>query len=373
MGAYTPGLKVTEATLLHLERRLPLDGEVVVEEGARVEWNQVVARTELPGKVDMVNVANILGVDAGEVRECLFKTEGEPVEKGEPLGQNQGFFGLFKSTVRATMSGTVESVSDVTGQVVLRSPPEPVEIRAYVDGVVEKVLPGQGVVVKTFGTFIQGIFGIGGETSGALELVTDDPAREMRPQDIGPQHQGKLLVGGSLVTKAVIDAALEHQVAGIIVGGLHDQDLRDFLGYDLGVAITGSERKGLTLIITEGFGPIQMADRTFALFRANQGRRASISGATQIRAGVIRPEVIIPRLEGDWEEARDQPLDLELAVGVPVRIIREPGFGQLARVTALPVEPAVIPTGARVRVAEIELKDGRTLTIPRANLELIEG
>ena len=30
------------------------------------------------------------------------------------------------------------------------------------------------------------------------------------------------------------------------------------LGYDLGVAVTGSEKLGLTLIITEGFGEIAM-------------------------------------------------------------------------------------------------------------------
>ena len=40
-----------------------------------------------------------------------------------------------------------------------------------------------------------------------------------------------------------------------------------------------------------------MAARTFGLFQALQGRTASINGATQIRAGVIRPEVIVP-LEG---------------------------------------------------------------------------
>ena len=32
------------------------------------------------------------------------------------------------------------------------------------------------------------------------------------------------------------------------------------LGYDLGVAITGSERIGLTVVITEGFGEIAMSD-----------------------------------------------------------------------------------------------------------------
>ena len=67
------------------------------------------------------------------------------------------------------------------------------------------------------------------------------------------------------------------------------------LGYDLGVAITGHEDIRPTLIITEGFGQIAMAGRTYELLAANAGRRASANGATQIRAGVLRPEIIIPQ------------------------------------------------------------------------------
>ena len=59
----------------------------------------------------------------------------------------------------------------------------------------------------------------------------------------------------------------------------HDQDLRDILGYDLGVAITGTERIGTTLVITEGFGEIAMADRTFQLLKSRVGHEASVSGA----------------------------------------------------------------------------------------------
>ena len=92
--------------------------------------------------------------------------------------------------------------------------------------------------------------------------------------------------------------AKEMGVAGLVVGGIHDKDLRALLGYDLGVAITGTEQVGFTLILTEGFGTIPMAAKTFSLLSAHAGQQASISGATQIRAGVIRPEIIIPKGAG---------------------------------------------------------------------------
>jgi hypothetical protein len=45
----------------------------------------------------------------------------------------------------------------------------------------------------------------------------------------------------------------------IVSGGLDDADLESFLGYNLGVAITGSEKFGIYVIVTEGFGEIAMA------------------------------------------------------------------------------------------------------------------
>src|SRR5207244_8153711 len=93
----------------------------------------------------------------------------------------------------------------------------------------------------------------------------------------------------------VLQRAKAVGVKVLVVGCMHDKDLRVLLGYDLGVAITGTENIGFTFVLTEGFGQIPMASKTFELLHALNGRKASISGATQIRAGVIRPELIVPR------------------------------------------------------------------------------
>src|SRR2546422_984367 len=103
-------------------------------------------------------------------------------------------------------------------------------------------------------------------------------------------HAGKIVVGGAFVGAEALARARAVGVKGVVVGGMHDQDLRALLGFDLGVAITGTETVGFTLVLTEGFGRIPMARRTFELLRQLDGRKTSISGATQIRAGVIRSE-----------------------------------------------------------------------------------
>ncbi len=371
--AYTPGLRVTKAAIIRKERRLPLPGQVLAEKGDRVRAEDVVARTELPGNVQPINVAGLLSVPPEDVPQLMLKKEGESVRKGEPIAQSKGFFGLFKSTVTAPSDGTIESISRITGQVILREPPIPVEVNAYVDGTVIDVFENEGVVVETKASFIQGIFGIGGERIGIIKALVENPEDEITPDLITPDCEGKILIGGSFITAEAINRAVSVKAKGIVVGGIDDKNLRDFLGYDIGVAITGSEQKGITLMITEGFGKLRMAKKTFELLVSLEGKKASINGATQIRAGVIRPEVIVPLGEdAEVKEERGEELKEGLVIGSQVRVIREPYFGMLGKVTALPPELKEIETEAKVRVLELELEDGRKVIIPRANVEIIE-
>jgi hypothetical protein len=158
----------------------------------------------------------------------------------------------------------------------------------------------------------------------------------------------------------------------VVVGGFDDHDLREFLGYDLGVAITGSEEKGLTLVVTEGFGEIPMANRTFELLKSCEGRKVSVSGATQIRAGVLRPEIVVPRASDTSPRGDGSQEHGGLELGSQIRVIREPYFGRLGKVVALPPELVALETEAKVRVLEVDFGSGSRAVLPRANVEMIE-
>ncbi|RKU18594.1 hypothetical protein C6501_02425 [Candidatus Poribacteria bacterium] len=369
--AYTPGLKVTEGMTIEKERRLPLEGEVLVETGATVKAEDIVAKADLPGNVQLLNVANLLSVPPEEIAEYMLKPIGETVSEDEIIATTKGLFGLFKSQARSPIAGTIESISDVTGQVILREPPIPVELKAYTDGTITETIPNEGVTVETYGTYIQGIFGVGGETVGNLVMVANSPNEELTAEQILPEHKEDILVGGALVTTDAIQKAIQLGVHGIIAGGIDDADLRQLLGYELGVAITGSEELGITLVITEGFGSIAMAERTFALLKQREGMKTAINGATQIRAGVVRPEILIPLVTETENTGTDVPAGT-LEIGSPVRVIREPHFGKLGHVTELPIELQKLETEAEVRVLQVEFEDGKKTTLPRANVEAIE-
>ncbi len=374
--AYTPGLKVTERTTYRVRRLLPVTGDVRVRIGESVTAETVVAETFLEGDVFPIKVAGMLGASPAELPALMLKQVGESVQVGEALARSKGIFGMMKTEAKSTAAGTLESVSDSTGMVIVRGAKTPVQVRAYVAGSVVEVIEGEGVVVETDALFVQGIFGVGGETWGPLVIAGKSHAEDLREELIEPSMKGAIVVGGARMTAGGIRRAREVGVAALICGGIDDADLRDVLGYDLGVAVTGSEKIGITLLVTEGFGDIAMAKRTFQLLLGHAGKMASVNGATQIRAGVMRPEIAVPldaRVDriSEGEVFTGGATAGILDIGTAVRIIRDPHFGLLGTVSALPEQPAVLGSGSKARVLEVALESGQRVTVPRANVELV--
>jgi hypothetical protein len=368
--AYTPGLTVTRSTVVRKTRRLPLPGQVVVEVGQKVKAADVVARTQLPGKVNLINLANLLGVMPDELAATLTIKLGDPIKTGQIIAQSKSFFGLFKSTATSPIDGTLESVSDVTGSAVLREPPIPVEVTAYVDGKVVEIIPDEGVIIESTAALVQGIFGLAGEVTAPLAIVAKSPDQVLEAKDLTKDHAGVIVIGGARATLAALRRAIELGVAGVVCGGFAYQDVKELLGYDVGVAVTGSEPLTTTLVVTEGFGDIAMARATYDLLASLTGKRASINGATQIRAGVIRPEVVVPHAVTD-DDARINGAQHGLELGAPVRCIRAPYFGRIGTVSGLPVDLHTMPSETKVRVLEVDFA-GTKVVIPRANVEVIE-
>jgi hypothetical protein len=373
--AYTPGLKVTDLMTIVKKRILPLKGQVVVKAGDIVNSDTVVARTELPGVVEPINVANLLGVPPQDVPEAMIKKIGDRVTEGEVIAKSKSFFGMFSASSKARISGVIENISAITGQVLLRGAPVPIEVKAYLNGKVTAIFEKEGVEVTTLGSFVQGIFGIGPETHGPVKMLSKTNKEILTEKEFDTSCKGCVVVGGSMITAAGLRKAIDVGAVGIVVGGFNDKDLRDFLGYDLGVAITGNEDKGVTLVVTEGFGEIMMAQKTFDLLKRHEGQEACINGATQIRAGVIRPEVVIPKTEmlnKLGKESPDAAENMGLVIGSPVRIIRQPYFGRLGKVSDLPSKLMELESESKARVLEVEFEDGKRSIIPRANVEMIE-
>lgn len=369
--AYTPGLKVTKNVVVRKTRRLPIKGEVLVEKGGKVDFDTIVARTFAPGDPEIINAAAKLGVAKQSLPLYMEKKIGDKITAGEVIARNYILFGLIKRRIFAPSDATIEHISEISGRIIIRGAPIPVEVTAYIPGEVVEIIPEQGVTIETRASFIQGIFGIGGESYGELQMVVESNDQPLTADKISSKHEGKILVGGNYTTVEAIKKAVQERVVGIVVGGIGSVDIKEFLGYEIGVAITGEEDCGITVIATESFGDMPMADHTFDMLMELEGRMASITGATQIRAGVLRPEIIVPTPEAMEKSGGEFELEVGMMPGTRIRAIRAPYFGKLGFVHSLPSGLEKLETESQARIVEVEFDDGLRAIVPRANVEII--
>ena len=143
----------------------------------------------------------------------------QKVKKGDLIAQTDGLFGFFKSEVLSPVEGSIESISEVTGQIIMREAPIPVEIDAYMSGTVKNIIPNEGVTIQAHAAFIQGIFGIGGEARGDMEVLIEDRGSELTEDLLNESHEGKIVVGGGFISLKTFKKAMRLRVAGVVVGG----------------------------------------------------------------------------------------------------------------------------------------------------------
>lgn len=364
-------------TVARIERQLPVEGEVLVRVGSRVEPDDIVLRAQYPLDPQIINIARDLGVLPTQVYSKMKKEEGNKVAKGEVLARAGLIAG---STVVAPVAGTITTIDRSTGYVTLTPNALPIELKAQVRGIVMEVPDSRTVIIETPASYVQGIFGLGGERFGVLRLLVTDPKEQVDISSIDARSAYAILIGGASITAAALRRAIDEQVRGVIVGGIEEHELRDFLGDDgFDAWRTGyntwrlpappyNRDPGLTLMITEGFGVHPMNEALFKVLASYDQQEALIEGVTQLRSPQRRPRVVIPlsRVRNIEQAA---VVKASLAVGSPARIVAGPHRGTVGTVRSFPALPQLLPSGVRSHVVEITLSDGKQTLLPAAALE----
>lgn len=351
------------------ELESPTDGVVedISARSGRVVIREEFGKEEPPVKVD---AAFELGVKPADLPKCMLRKIGDEVKREQIFAKKGEQAAFFTKAVRAPISGIIAEVNTQTGLVTIARPFKEVIIKGYMHGRVAEVLPHRGVVVEAPAVRITGIFGVGRETHGPLRVVVDGPGEVLTEDGISAEHAGCILVGGAHVADEALAKAARVGVKGIIAATASYLAIIHSLGVKLGVGITGQEDTSVTLVLMEGFGHLAMRQGVFDLLKAMEGQDGSINGATQIRAGAIRPEIIVAYPDYAGALVSQRSVDEDLKLGQMVRVISDPHFGALGKIVGIPREPVVIETEAKVPVAEVELECGTRAVVPRANLEV---
>lgn len=369
--AFTPGLTVSPRHTLRRRRELPIAGDILVKVGDSVSREQIVARAYLEGELRLVRVAEELGITPKEIHAALRVSVGASVIEGEVVAEVRGLWGLLRTTVSSPITGTLEFISDSTGHIGIRAAPRKLELSAYLTGRVVGIEGQRAVVIESEASFVQGIFGVGGERIGRVRLLDMQPNMVVTEEDVPASVAGAILIGGHSPTIQALHKACAAGAVGFVTGSINDRVLSEYVGRDIGVAVTGDENIPMTLIVTEGFGALPMGERVWEIMGAIRGQFASLNGATQVRAGAVRPEIVseVPN-DVTTSQVVSSLGGGGLRQGSRVRLIRIPFFGQVGTVEELPQDLQQIETGAWTRVLKARLDDGRVVIVPRANVEL---
>ncbi len=354
---YLAEAQVTPLTNVRRERVLPVPGEILVRTGDSVEPTQIVARADLPGEFRIVPVARLLDIQVSQTKRYLRVKPGDKVEQGQVIAKRGR---LFAQSVKSPIDGTVTASGG--GRILIESPTTLFELSAFIDGRVTNVLAPHGLIIETTGAVIQGVWGAGGgpngENLGFLKCMVKKPSDSMRAGSMDLSCRGVILIGGAGLSNAALEHALEIQVGGIVVGGLSPALLPQI------------EQLPFPVIVTEGIGAASMSEPIFELLKTHDGREASISGRSQSRWPVVRPEIIIP-LPGGTSAPSHVQIGTVLTVGARVRAVRAPYMGAVGVVTALPAQARRTETGAKVHGAHVDLGQESPIFIPLVNLEVL--
>lgn len=347
-----PLLHVLPLATIIRERTLPVAGKVNVHVNQRVNPTDVIAEASYAREHVLLDVARTFGVSPAAADRMIKVNQGDRLVQGALVAESAG---LFPRTIKAPRAGRVMIVD--TGQVLMEVGDTRVELRAGLPGVVTQVLPERGVVIRTAGALIQGVWGNGRIDNGLMVNLLEKPDDVLGAERLDVSLRGSVILGGQVRDAETLRAAAELPVRGLILSSLVPS------------LIVNAYQMRFPILVTEGFGSMPMNSAAFRLLTTNNKREATVNAEHFDRYSGNRPEVIIPLpVSSDPPE----PGTFEtFAVGQTVRLRRPPNAGMIGTLSNLPQGLSVLPSGLRAPAAEVKLEDGEAVLVPLVNLEVV--
>ncbi|MDQ3044578.1 MAG: hypothetical protein M3R06_05425 [Chloroflexota bacterium] len=364
---------------LRVTRRFPIDSDIKVRAGARLKAADVLGRSDPRLSAIRLAIAARLDCPPQEIGRHLTKAVGAHLDAGEPVARMRR--GVRSTVVVAPCAGNVVDV-DLDSGVVLFSPSAAGELSALVPGDVEYIESRRAVVIRTVGSRVLGIVGIGEAVSGTVRLAVERADQELTAERVTPGLTGAIVVGGAFAGAAALKRLAEVGSAALIVGGFVEKDLKEFLDW------TGEDRLEhwrqlpgdrpiadgvplpFSMMATEGFGTLPIHPAAFNLMREVAGRHGVLMPATRAGHSLTRPELIIPDAD-----ALDQDGMISVAAlvhGAHVRLVDQAGLGVMGRIVG-EARRERGPDGCWADLFDVEVAGGGIRTLHVANIEVTEA
>src|SRR5262249_44134129 len=304
MDYYPDQRHLLEMTTIRRERLLPEDaiGKVEAREGTTVNLRDIVARGVVPSRYVIVEAAEFFKLKKPEdLNDLMVVAVSDTVDIKTPLASTSGGRG---KRLLSPGKGIVVYVGE--GRIILQGPPGASALEGGVDGQVVQVEPGRGIVIETFGTLVQGVWGNGRRVIGTLRVEPDDGLESIYGEELDLQYRGAIIITKRPLKETGLLIMEDQGLVGVIAPSM-DADLIDRV-----LSMKGA------VLLTEGFGPVRMSAAVFNMLNSFNGRQATLDAFLPDRWTARRPEVIInPTARASSRPPRPN-VDLTLNVGSTV-------------------------------------------------------
>ena len=329
--------------------RLPIWAAPMVDVGHPVEPAETLATGRAPRGGRSVPVALPLRRSAAAAAACLVVSPGARLEAGALLAEDPrgrqvrvpeaclllGYDRDEGSALIAPLGADEPVVGHVRGEVV-----------AVADDVIE---------VRVAGALLTGIGGTGGAVHGEIRVAVRDPGDELRAGAIDVGATGRIVVGGSRASAETLTRARAMGVAGIVLGGVLDKELRDFEATQARRRDVGGVRGDFAVLLLEGYGKVGLDPGLFAWFREHDGHLASLFGdEAQLYVYDAEPPPV--------RRSLPRPGDRVIAH-------RRPHAGQSGTLHRVLDASHAAESGIVGRAGLVRFEDGQAGIVPLANLE----
>ncbi|MEI7846476.1 MAG: hypothetical protein WCK35_11800 [Chloroflexota bacterium] len=347
-----PFIHFLPLTMIIRKRMLPCAGRVTVKVGQKVEPSDVVAETVLARQHIVLDIAQRFNVSTRRATALIKIKKGQRVNEGEILAESEGLFGR---EVKAPAEGKIVALG--AGKLVLESGGSPFELLAGMQGTVTEVIANHGVVIRSTGCVIQGLWGNGHLDTGVMMSVMEGADEVFDPARLDVSVRSAIILGGHVDNPDVFKVAHDLPVRGLIVASMSAE------------LLPLASMVSFPVMVIEGFGRRPINTSAYKLLSTNIRRVITLNAMVFDRLKGNRPELYI-----SLPVSQDPPKPSELDTFTVGQIVRVISMTLPARIgTLYQINPfqTRLSNGLRAKTAEIELESGEKISAPFTNLEVL--
>jgi len=339
-------------TTIVRKRMLPCDGRILAGIGQIVDPPDVVAEAVIGYKHLILDIAKGLYVSPRRAAAFIKVKRGQRVLQGDVLAESNGF---LAHEVKAPTDGRIVALGG--GKLILESGGSPIELLAGIHGMVTEIIPERGVVIRSTGSIIQGLWGNGRLDTGVMMSIMDQADEVFDPTRLDVSVRSSIILGGYVDNPTVFKIASELPVRGLILASISPG------------LLPLAEQLPYPVILLDGFGRRPINSSAYKLLSTNIRRIITLNAVAYNRQIGDRPEIFI-----SLPVSQDPPEPRELETFLPEQTVRVISLTRPSRIGCLvkiSPNPVMLPNGLRVRTAEVQLETGEQILVPLTNLEVL--